>query len=110
NGSLWTVPDAPGRLRALQQRGGRFVVVDPRRSRTARAADRHIPIRPGTDAFLLLGMAHELFAAGLVAPGRLAGHLNGLDRVRELVAPLSPERTAKSTGIDAANMRGPAPQ
>src|SRR6266542_3616503 len=65
NGSLWTVPDAPGRLKALQARGGRFVVVDPRRSRTAKAADRHVPIRPGTDVFLLLGMVHELFAAGL---------------------------------------------
>src|SRR5205814_10075644 len=48
NGSLWTVPDAPGRLRALRARGGRFVVVDPRRSRAARAAGRHVPVRPGT--------------------------------------------------------------
>src|SRR5437667_6196224 len=72
NGSLWTVPDAPGRLKALQARGGRFVVVDPRRSRTARVADRYLPIRPGTDVYLLLGMVHELFARDLVRLDRLA--------------------------------------
>src|SRR5439155_18418750 len=105
NGSLWTVPDAPGRLKALQQRGGQFVVVDPRRSRTARAADRHVWIRPGTDVFLLLGMAHELFAAGLVAPGRLAEHVDGLDRVGALVAPCTPEWAAARCGVDAATIR-----
>src|SRR3982751_2896849 len=77
NGSLWTVPDAPGRLKALQARGGKFVVVDPRRSRTARAADRYVPIRPGTDVYLLFGMVHELFARGLVDLGRLAEHVTG---------------------------------
>jgi anaerobic selenocysteine-containing dehydrogenase len=105
NGSLWTVPDAPGRLKALQARGGRFVVVDPRRSRTARAADRHVPIRPGTDVFLLLGMVNALFGAGLVRPGRLGEHLNGLDEVRELVAPFTPEAMAARCGVDAATIR-----
>src|SRR5205814_6814805 len=62
NGSLWTAPDLPGRFAALRARGGRLVVVDPRRTRTARAADEYLPIRPGTDVFLLLGMAHALFA------------------------------------------------
>jgi anaerobic selenocysteine-containing dehydrogenase len=74
NGSLWTAPDLPGRLRALRARGGRLVVVDPRKSRTAKAADLHIPVRPGTDVFLLLAMVHELFAADLVSPGRLVEH------------------------------------
>ncbi|NJC70768.1 molybdopterin-dependent oxidoreductase [Planosporangium thailandense] len=105
NGSLWTVPDAPGRLKALQARGGRFVVVDPRRSRTARAADRYVPIRPGTDVFLLLGMVHELFAADLAKPGRLAEHLTGLDEVRALVTPFTPEAMAVRCGVDAATIR-----
>jgi anaerobic selenocysteine-containing dehydrogenase len=105
NGSLWTVPDAPGRLKALQARGGRFVVVDPRRSRTARVADRHIPIRPGADVFLLLGMVNALFGAGLVEPGRLSDHLNGLDEVRELVAPFTPDAVAARCGVDAATIR-----
>src|SRR3954470_20986491 len=105
NGSLWTVPDAPGRLKALQAPGGRFVVVDPRRSRTARAADRHVPIRPGADVFLLLGLVNHLFAAGLVNPGRLADHLNGLDETRALVEPFTPEAVAPRCGVDADTIR-----
>jgi anaerobic selenocysteine-containing dehydrogenase len=104
NGSLWTAPDLPGRLKALRERGGRFVVVDPRRSRTARAASQHVPIRPGTDVFLLLGMAHELFARDLVAPGRLAEHLSGLPELAKLVAPFTPEAMAPRCGVDAATI------
>jgi anaerobic selenocysteine-containing dehydrogenase len=105
NGSLWTAPDLPGRLRALRERGGRLVVVDPRRSRTAKVADRHLPIRPGTDVYLLLGLVHELFAAGLVAPGRLLDHVNGVDAVAELVAPATAEAMAPCCGIDAEDIR-----
>jgi anaerobic selenocysteine-containing dehydrogenase len=105
NGSLWTVPDVPGRLKALQARGGRFVVVDPRRSRTARAADRYVQIRPGTDAYLLLGMAHELFARDLVAPGPLAAHLAGLDALHDLLAPFDPDTVAPRCGVDAGTVR-----
>ncbi len=105
NGSLWTAPDLPGRLRALRERGGHLVVVDPRRSRTARVADRHLSIRPGTDVYLLLALVHELFAAGLVSPGRLADHLNGLDALAELVAPATPEALAPCCGIDAGEIR-----
>jgi anaerobic selenocysteine-containing dehydrogenase len=105
NGSLWTVPDAPGRLKALRARGGRFVVVDPRRSRTAKAADQHVPIRPGGDAFLLLGMVHELFAADLVAPGRLESYVDGVAEVRQLVAPFKPETVAPHCGVDAETIR-----
>ena len=50
NGSMMTAPDMPGRLRALKARGGRLVVVDPLRTRTADLADEHLRIRPGTDA------------------------------------------------------------
>ncbi|WNV89368.1 molybdopterin oxidoreductase family protein [Umezawaea sp. Da 62-37] len=105
NGSLWTAPDMPKRLKALRARGGAFVVVDPRRSRTAAAADQHVPITPGTDVFLLLAMAQELFAADLVDLGDLAPHVNGLDGVRELVAPFTPEAVADKCGIDAATIR-----
>jgi anaerobic selenocysteine-containing dehydrogenase len=60
NGSVMTAPDMRGRLRRLRERGGKLVVVDPRRSETAREADEHVAIRPGTDAALLLGMAAVL--------------------------------------------------
>jgi anaerobic selenocysteine-containing dehydrogenase len=105
NGSLWTAPDLPARLRAVQSRGGRVVVVDPRRSRTAKAADQHVPIRPGTDVYLLLGMVHELFAGDRVAPGRLSEHLTGVDEVRELVAPFAPAVVGPRCGVDEAVIR-----
>jgi anaerobic selenocysteine-containing dehydrogenase len=102
NGSLWTAPDIPGRLKALQARGGQFVVVDPRRSRTASFADQHVPVRPGTDVFLLLGLVNELFAADLVTP---IEHVTGVDAVREAVAPFTPEAVAGRCGISAETIR-----
>ncbi len=98
NGSLWTVPDFPQRLRDLQKRGGRLVVVDPRRTETARAADEHHFIRPGTDAAVLLAMVHTLFAEDLTRP---ASYVDGVDRVREAVDPFTPEWAASVSGVDA---------
>ncbi|GLZ34635.1 molybdopterin-binding oxidoreductase [Lentzea sp. NBRC 105346] len=105
NGSLWTVPDAPGRLKALQKRGGSFVVVDPRRSRTAAAADQHVPIRPGTDVFLLLALINELFASSLVSLGRLEEHVVGVEDVRALVSPFTPEAVASRCEVPADVIR-----
>jgi anaerobic selenocysteine-containing dehydrogenase len=104
NGSLMTAPDARGRLRAIQERGGKVVVVDPRRSRTAEHADEHHFIRPGTDAFLLGALANVIFNEGL-DDVRLGEHLNGLDEARELVAGFDPERAAEATGIAADQIR-----
>ena len=104
NGSIMTAPDMPGRLRALRARGGKLVVVDPRRSETARAADRHLFIRPGADALFLFALVHVLVAEDLVRLGRLADFTRGLDEVRALAGPFSPEAVAPATGIapDAA--------
>jgi len=104
NGSLATAPDWPGRLRALRARGGRLVVVDPRRSRTAATADRWIPIRPGADAHLLAAMANVLFAEGLVDLGTVAGHVTGLDEVRNAVADFTPAAVEGVTGIPSATI------
>jgi len=101
NGSLMTAPDVRGRLRALRARGGRLVVVDPRRTRTAREADQHLFIRPGTDAFLLAAIAHVLFAEGLIDLGPAAEHVTGLDEVRDAVAAVTPARAAAACGIPA---------
>ena len=70
NGSIMTVPDVEKRLKALKARGGRLVVVDPRRSETAAIADRHLFIRPGQDAALLLGILNTLFEENLGRPRR----------------------------------------
>ncbi len=106
NGSLWTVPDYRGKAKAMRARGGRIVVIDPRRTETAQAADVHHPIRPGGDVFLLLGMLHTLFDEGLVQPGRLAPHLNGLETVEALARRYPPERCAAHCGLSAEVQRG----
>jgi len=64
NGSLATAPDWPGRLEGIRARGGRIIVVDPRRSRTAESADEWLAIRPGTDALFLAALINAVFAAG----------------------------------------------
>src|SRR5829696_2571436 len=105
NGSLMTAPDMRGRLQALRARGGKLVVVDPRRSRTAEVADEHVPIRPGTDALLLFALVHVLFAEALAAPGELAALADGIEAVEELAQPFTPEAVAPATGIDADTIR-----
>ncbi|MEV6598893.1 molybdopterin oxidoreductase family protein [Actinoplanes sp. NPDC051346] len=106
NGSLATAADFPGRLKAIQARGGRFVVVDPRRTRTAEHADEHLFIRPGTDAYLLFGIVHTLFAEGLTDLGRLADHVTGVEEVRELARPFSPEEVTAACAVPADRIRG----
>ncbi|TDD55748.1 molybdopterin oxidoreductase family protein [Nonomuraea terrae] len=98
NGSLCTAPDFPGRLKALRRRGGRLVVVDPRRTRTAALADEHVFIRPGTDAYLLFGMVHTLFAEDLATPSH---EVNGLAELREAAKHFPPEAVARRTGVAA---------
>jgi anaerobic selenocysteine-containing dehydrogenase len=106
NGSLWTAPDLPGRLTALRRRGGRLVVVDPRRTRTAARADLHLAIRPGTDALLLAAVATTLDEEGLVDVGtHLRDHLDGLDAVLARLRPFAPERVAHVCGLEAAAIR-----
>jgi anaerobic selenocysteine-containing dehydrogenase len=105
NGSLCTAPDFPGRLDRLQERGGKLVVVDPRRSETAERANQHLAIRPGTDAHLLAAVAHVLLTEGLASPGRPGEHANGLSELPALVAPFSPELVAPACGVDANIIR-----
>lgn len=100
NGSLWTAPGLPRRLRSLRRRGGRLVVVDPRRSRTADLADWHLPIRPGRDALLLAAVANVLFARDLVhIPEDQAGLIDGVAEVEAFVADFSPDDVAEACGL-----------
>lgn len=105
NGSLWTVPDFRGKAKALRARGGKIVVVDPRRTETAAVADQHHFIRPGADVYFLLGIAHALFDEQLVSLGRLAEHTAGLADLEAAVKPYPPEALAERCGIDGATMR-----
>ncbi len=105
NGSLWTVPDFRGKAKALRARGGKLVVIDPRRTETAALADEHHFIRPGGDVFLLLGMVHTLFDEGLVRLGRLGPLVAGVDAVQSAVQAFSPQAVAQRCGIAAADIR-----
>ncbi len=105
NGSLMTAPDFPGRLEALRARGGRVVVIDPRRSQTAEKSDEHLFIRPGTDAHFLLGVVNALVTEGLVSLGRCEGLVDGLDEVERLAPSFTPEAVAPVCGIDADVIR-----
>ncbi len=104
-GSLMSAPDIENRLKAIQQRGGSVVVIDPRRTETADIANQHLFIRPGTDAFLLLAFVHELFATDRVAPGRLADFTDGIEKLATLSAPYTPEAVADITGVPAVRLR-----
>jgi anaerobic selenocysteine-containing dehydrogenase len=105
NGSMMTAPDASGRIRAIRERGGTVVLVDPRRTETAALADRHLFIRPGTDALLLMALLHVVFADGAARPGRLAEHTDGMDTVRRLAQAFPPEAVEDATGIAAGEIR-----
>ncbi|WP_225845809.1 molybdopterin-dependent oxidoreductase [Streptomyces sp. HPF1205] len=105
NGSLATAADFPGKLKALRRRGGRLVVIDPNSTRTARAADRHVAPRPGTDAALLFAMVHVLFAENLSDPGDLGRYLTGTEDVRALAADFTPESVAAYCDVPPDDIR-----
>ncbi len=105
NGSLMTAPDLPGRLRAIRARGGRIVVVDPRRSKTAEEADEWVAIRPGTDAHLLFGLVNVILASGRVDLGRAEGITDGFEVIERLAPHFTPEAVAPVCGIPAEDVR-----
>lgn len=105
NGSMMTAPGFARRLKDLKQRGDEIVLVDPRRTETAKLADRHLFIRPGTDAYLLLALLHVILDERLERPGRLEEYCNSLDAVRRIVAEFPPERVAIVTGVQVEALR-----
>jgi anaerobic selenocysteine-containing dehydrogenase len=105
NGSLATAPDWPGRIEALRARGGKLVVVDPRRSRTAEAADEWIAVRPGSDPFLLAAMVRVLLDEQLVDLGDVAPYVDGLERLGPALAAFGPDDVADLTGVDGSTIR-----
>src|SRR5690349_977928 len=105
NGSMMTAPGMSTRLQALRQRGGKAILVDPRRNETAKLADQHLFIRPGTDVFLLLALLHVVFAEQLTRMDHLASFTTGVDTMATITKEFSPERVASVTGIEADEIR-----
>jgi anaerobic selenocysteine-containing dehydrogenase len=101
-GSFLCAPNMRARLRAVRERGGKVVVVDPRRSETARDADEHVAIRPGGDAAFLLAMARVLVTHGRIDRARVAQLARGWDEIEPRLEPFTPERAARWSGVPAA--------
>jgi len=104
-GSLMSGGNVMARIAGIRKRGGRVVVIDPRRTTTAEQADEHIFIRPGTDFFLLAAMTQVIFAEGLVRLRDFAPRVTGLDQLRQAVTEFTPERVAVTTGVAAKKIR-----
>ena len=105
NGSIMTVPDVKNRLKDLKKRGGKLVVIDPRRTETAAVANEHHFIRPGTDVYLLLAIIQVLFKELLVAPGKLDSLLDGKSDLQKLTENWTPEKVSEAVGISPEAIR-----
>ena len=106
NGSLMTAPDVKNRLKDITKRGGKVVLVDPRRTESAKLASDHHFIRPGTDVFLLAAILNCLFENknGAVNLGRLSSFTKGVDLLKDAVAEFTPENVSQITGVDSATI------
>ncbi len=98
NGSLMTTPDFPNRAKAIKRRGGRIVVLDPRRTETAKIATEHVFVRPGGDVVVLLAMLRTVLTEGLARP---PAYVDGLDELTELVDPFTPTLAEQVSGVPA---------
>ncbi|MBF6097341.1 molybdopterin oxidoreductase family protein [Nocardia cyriacigeorgica] len=105
NGSITTMPGAKQRIRDVRARGGSVVVIDPRRTETARLADEHVAVAPGGDVYLLLGMLHVLVTEELCDQRAVREQCAGWERLRRLVAGTTPESMAPHAGVDAETIR-----
>jgi anaerobic selenocysteine-containing dehydrogenase len=101
NGSVMTAPDMRRRLRAVRERGGKIVVVDPRRTETAKEADEHVAIRPGGDAALLLAMVQVLVARDRVDRRFLERTTGGWPEIERRLTAFTPARVAAFAGVPA---------
>ena len=104
HGSVLSAPRVKDQLHEITARGGRIVVVDPRRSETAGAFE-HLAVHPDSDAWLLFSMLEVIFAEELEDPAAIAAQSSGVDALRELCAEHPPERTESMTGVAANQVR-----
>jgi anaerobic selenocysteine-containing dehydrogenase len=105
NGSLMTAPGVTRRLKGIRERGGKLVVVDPRRTETAAIADRHLFIKPGSDVLMLLAMLQVVFSENLQTLGSVAEFTTGIDEIESLVEEYTPEKIAGATGVDPETLK-----
>lgn len=105
NGSMMSGAGMPGRIKAIQKRGGKVVVIDPRRTETAKLASEHLAIRPEADALLLFALIRTVIEEGLVDFGHLKGMVDGYDGIVAASAGFTPERVCEAVGLPADRIR-----
>lgn len=105
NGSIMTMPNAPKRLKALQQRGGKLIVIDPRRTETANVSDQHLFVKPGKDAYVLLAIINQLFTENWLNTDHLEPYLKGLDQIRTSVNGFSLALAESQSGIPSEQIK-----
>ncbi len=105
NGSMMTAPGIANRIKAIQKRGGKVVVIDPRKTETAKKADQHLFIKPEADVYLLLAMLHEVFKNGKVDLKQSASYITNLGSIKDMAATYSPENVAQITGIETNEIK-----
>lgn len=105
NGSIMTAPDVAHRLKAIQERGGKVITIDPRFTETSTKANEHYFIRPGMDTYFLLAMINVLYEENLLKPGRLTAFTDGIESFASLVQTYTPEAVADITGMAADDIR-----
>ncbi len=105
NGSLMTAPDFTKRLKAIQKRGGEFVVIDPRFTETAKIANQYLTIKPGKDALLLLALIHVIFDENLDIKNHLESHINGWNTIKNIAKDYSPEKISILVGINTEKIK-----
>ncbi len=104
-GSLMGTPNTKKAISGVRERGGRVIVLDPRRTETAAIADEHHFIKPGSDAYFLAALCHVFFEEGLVELGRFTDFVDGVEEVRAFVEAYPPEAVETATGIPAITIR-----
>ncbi len=105
NGSIMTVPDVKNRLKAIQKNGGKIVVIDPRKTETSKISDHYLPIKPGTDVYLLLGLIAVMFEEELVNLGKVEAFTDGLDSIKQLAGQFSLDNIESITGISTQEIK-----
>ena len=104
NGSMMTAPDVSGHLKNIQKRGGKVVVIDPRKTETADKATTHYFIKPATDALLLLSLIHVFFKENKIKLGKNKENTEGVAELEKIASEFSPDRVAVHTGISSKNI------
>lgn len=105
NGSLMTSPDIINRLEAIKKRGGKIVLIDPRKTETVRVSSEHFFIKPASDVFLLLAIINTIFAENMVDLGRLTEFTDGVEILNKVSQDFTPEKAEELTGISAPEIK-----